>query len=57
MPAGEATGYAITFTDNRISTDMLSDLTKDYLFDMGITVLGDVIAILKHSKEVYKQVT
>ena len=56
IPAGEATNYAITFTDNRISPDMLLDLNKEYLNDMGITVLGDVIAILKHSKTVHAQV-
>ena len=56
IPAGEATNYAIIFTDHRIQKDMLIDLTKEYLKDMGITVLGDVIGILKHAKEVHSQV-
>lgn len=34
---------------------MLIDLNKEYLKDMGITVLGDVIGILKHAKEVHSQ--
>lgn len=56
IPAGDATHYAVVFCDNRITKDMLLDLSKDYLTDMGITRLGDVIAILKHAKHVYNQV-
>lgn len=35
---------------------MLMDLDKDILKEMGITVIGDIIAILKHAKDVYKEV-
>ncbi|RUS79872.1 hypothetical protein EGW08_012350 [Elysia chlorotica] len=55
IPAGDATHYAIIFCDNRITRDMLLDLSKEYLTDMGISRLGDVIAILKHAKEVFNQ--
>ncbi|GFO35233.1 endonuclease-reverse transcriptase [Plakobranchus ocellatus] len=55
IPAGDATHYAIIFCDNRITRDMLLDLTKEYLTDMGISRLGDVIAILKHAKQVFNQ--
>lgn len=56
IPAGAATEYAISFSDNRMRLDMLPDLTKDYLHDLNITVLGDVIAILKHAKAVSQKV-
>lgn len=55
IPAGDAANYAVTFTDHRITRAMLLDLTKDYLNDMSITILGDVIAILKHAKTVFNQ--
>lgn len=35
---------------------MLMDLSKDIMMDLGITVIGDIIAILKHAKVVYRQV-
>ena len=50
IPASEATNYAILFADNRIKQNMLMDLTCEYLREMGISVMGDVIAILKHAK-------
>lgn len=34
---------------------MLMDLSKDIMMDLGITVIGDIIAILKHAKQVYRQ--
>ncbi|XP_064602734.1 uncharacterized protein C19orf47-like isoform X2 [Liolophura sinensis] len=55
VPVGDAANYAVAFADNRIQKEMLMDLTKEYLNDMGITRLGDVIAILKHAKSVHVQ--
>uniref|UniRef100_A0A3Q3LVE7 DUF5577 domain-containing protein n=1 Tax=Mastacembelus armatus TaxID=205130 RepID=A0A3Q3LVE7_9TELE len=39
----------------RIQKNMLMDLSKDIMMDLGITVIGDIIAILKHAKQVYRQ--
>ncbi|XP_022256464.1 uncharacterized protein C19orf47 homolog isoform X2 [Limulus polyphemus] len=55
LPASVAANYAITFIDHRIRTDMLTDLTKEYLYDMGIKTMGDVIAILRQAKIVHDQ--
>lgn len=40
----------------RIQKTMLMDLSKEIMMDLGITVIGDIIAILKHAKQVYRQV-
>ncbi|XP_043937337.1 uncharacterized protein C19orf47 homolog isoform X2 [Protopterus annectens] len=55
IPPGFAVNYAITFVDNRIQKSMLMDLNKEILHELGIDVVGDAIAILKHAKVAYKQ--
>ncbi|KAK7601153.1 hypothetical protein V9T40_008594 [Parthenolecanium corni] len=54
IPPSEASTYAYKFAQNRIQPNMLADLNKDYLKEMGITLMGDVIAILRHSNKVYE---
>ncbi|XP_030621962.1 uncharacterized protein C19orf47 homolog isoform X2 [Chanos chanos] len=55
IPPGLAVNYAVSFVDNRIQKTMLMDLSKEIMMDLGITVVGDIIAILKHAKVVYRQ--
>ncbi|KAM4696799.1 uncharacterized protein C19orf47 homolog [Rhinophrynus dorsalis] len=55
IPAGPAVNYAVTFVDNRIQKNMLMDLTKEIMHELGITAVGDIIAILKHAKVVHRQ--
>lgn len=55
IPPGPAVSYAVMFVDNRIQKNMLMDLTKELMNELGITVVGDIIAILKHAKVVYRQ--
>ena len=57
IPQPAAKQYAKSFTENRITMEMLMDLNKEYLRDMGIIILGDIIAILKHAKQVQSELT
>lgn len=53
LPAEVCENYAVVFSENRIRFDMLEELNKEILYDMGIKKLGDVISILRHAKEVH----
>uniref|UniRef100_A0A674HJP5 SAM domain-containing protein n=1 Tax=Taeniopygia guttata TaxID=59729 RepID=A0A674HJP5_TAEGU len=55
IPPGPALGYAVAFVDNRIHKDMLLELTKELMKDLGVTAVGDVIAILRHARLVHRQ--
>lgn len=56
IPSFASSKYATIFYENRIQSNMLMDLDKDILKEIGITVIGDMIAILKHAKDVYREV-
>jgi len=53
MPKDVAEEYAVIFVEHRIQPDMLVELDKDYLREMGIQAMGDVIAILRQAKKVH----
>lgn len=50
IPRQYATVYANKFAENRIRFDMLGDLSRELLQEMGITALGDCLSIIKHAK-------
>lgn len=51
LPDDVAENYAALFMEHRIRTDMLIDLDKECLREMGIQAMGDVIAILRQAKK------
>ncbi|VDL72943.1 unnamed protein product [Nippostrongylus brasiliensis] len=56
IPTSVSSRYAEIFRQNRVSKDMLPDLDKSTLADLGVTAVGDQLAILKHGKEVKYEV-
>lgn len=57
FPQDVATKHAVVFSNNRIKPDMLPDLDKPSLKEMGITLMGDMIAILRYAKRVVEETT
>ncbi|KAJ8674867.1 hypothetical protein QAD02_010653 [Eretmocerus hayati] len=57
FPSDVATRHALVFSNNRIKPDMLPDLDKPSLKEMGITLMGDMIAILRYAKKVVDETT
>jgi hypothetical protein len=50
IPAEYIQNYAVKFTENRIRFDMLADLDRPLLNELGITAIGDCLSILKYAK-------
>ena len=40
----------ITFVTNCITETTLPVLLEDYLIDLGVTIIGDILAIIRHVK-------
>ena len=51
IPSRQAVEYSIIFYDNRMRLDMLDEINKEVLRDLGIKAIGDVIAILRFGKQ------
>ncbi|XGW02065.1 hypothetical protein V3C99_014266 [Haemonchus contortus] len=51
IPSSISSRYAEIFRQNRVSKDMLPDLDKATLADLGVTAVGDQLAILRHAKD------
>ncbi|KAL7063708.1 hypothetical protein AAHC03_01359 [Spirometra sp. Aus1] len=52
LPHGIGQKYAHLFVENRMTTKLLPFLDKDLLKEIGITAVGDIIAILQHCKKI-----
>ena len=50
ISSSDAHTYSAAFVQHNISSDMLEDLDKGDLQDMGITLIGDIKRILKYAK-------
>lgn len=50
IPPKYAQNYATKFIENRIRFEMLGDLDRPLLNELGITAIGDCLSILKHAK-------
>ena len=50
IPDTESDTYATTFEQNRITGELLPELTEQFLDKLKIDIVGDVMAILRHAK-------
>ena len=50
IPSTKSKMYTATFVTNHITETMLPILSKDYLTDLGVTIIGDILAIIQHAK-------
>ena len=50
IPDNESAEYSKIFVENRINEVVILDITADHLKAMDITVVGDILSILRHAK-------
>ncbi|EDQ88617.1 uncharacterized protein MONBRDRAFT_26242 [Monosiga brevicollis MX1] len=51
IPEAHALSYSDVFEDNRITPAMIDELSREILQELGVAIMGDVIAIQKYAKE------
>lgn len=52
IPVLETQTYVKTFVDNRIIQKALSDLSREYVADLGFSVIGNILGIIRHCKAI-----
>ncbi|KAF8384944.1 hypothetical protein PRIPAC_74086 [Pristionchus pacificus] len=52
IPDGIASKYAKSFSANRVTREMVADLDKETLVELGITAVGDQLAVMRRVKAV-----
>ena len=52
IPKKDSQSYAKIFVTNRMTGDLLPDITKETLKELGIEILGDCLAIIKHARTI-----
>jgi len=50
IPDATAATYATNFASNRMEMSMLGELTKEVLKELHITLMGDIITVMRHAK-------
>ena len=51
IPDTDAATYTTKIHNNRVTELLLPDLNKQFLTDLGITVIGDILTILQHATQ------
>ncbi|XP_049857516.1 uncharacterized protein LOC126338486 isoform X3 [Schistocerca gregaria] len=55
IPPNVSASYASSFCQNRIHLNMVLELNRDLLKELGVNLIGDAIAILRHAKSFHEK--